>query len=136
MALAIYSSADTDNDGNINVQTYNSLADPTTIEGFRATVGENAVYTKAKTYANIIQAYNLESEEHNSFIRTVNGSNISILSKWNGVSTAFVVDERNYNGIYSHIRLPEITDLASLISRSYPIKFWGNIEQDGVHPTF
>ena len=136
MALAIYSSADTDNDGNINVQTYNSLADPTTIEGFRATVGENAVYTKAKTYANIIQAYNLESEEHNSFIRTVNGSNISILSEWNGVSTAFVVDERNYNGIYSHIRLPEITDLASLISRSYPIKFWGNIEQDGVHPTF
>lgn len=136
MAIAIFTANETSTDGTISVVDTKEVVDPTTIEGFRATVGENAVYTKAKTYANIIQAYNLESEEHNSFIRTVNGSNISILSKWNGVSTAFVVDERNYNGIYSHIRLPEITDLASLISRSYPIKFWGNIEQDGVHPTF
>lgn len=136
MAIAIFTANETSTDGTISIIDTKEVVDPTTIEGFKATVGENAVYTKAKTYANIIQAYNLESEEHNSFIRTVNGSNISILSEWNGVSTAFVVDERNYNGIYSHIRLPEITDLASLISRSYPIKFWGNIEQDGVHPTF
>lgn len=135
MALAIYSSADTDNEGNINIQTYDSLADPTTIEGFRATLGTAQVYSKPKTYANIIQAYDFESTEHNTFTKTVWGKTISILSTWQNQSTAFVVDERAYSGIYNHIRLPEITDLSNLISSSYPVKFWASFQQDGVHPT-
>ena len=142
LALMIHTSAPTDNDGFITLSTPIifeiediSVTDPTTIEGFTATVGENTIYSKVKNYANIIQAYDLESEEHGSFTRLINGGHVTIMSTWNGVSTAFVVDERVYNGVYSHIRLPEITDLSSLISNKYPVKFWGNIEQDGTHPT-
>ena len=142
LGLGLYTSVTPDQSGFITLDTPivfeiedTSLTDPTTVEGFTAAVGEDTVYTKAKTYANVIQAYDFENEEHNTFVRPVVGKYISILSTWQGVSTAFVVDERAYENLYSHIRLPEITDLTALISSNYPVKFWGNIEQDGVHPT-
>lgn len=135
MAIAVFTAEDTAADGTISIIDSKELVDPTTVEGFTAAVGADTVYTKAKTYANVIQAYDLENEEHNTFVRPVEGKYISILSTWQGVSTAFVVDERAYENLYSHIRLPEITDLTALISSNYPVKFWGNIEQDGVHPT-
>lgn len=142
LGLGLYTSVTPDNDGFITLQTpvvfeieNTYMVDPTTIEGYRASVGTESVYSKEKSYANVIQAHNLESEEHNTFTRPVNGHNIQILSTWNDASTAFVVDERAYSNLYSHIRLPEITDLADIISSKYPVKFWGNIEQDGTHPT-
>lgn len=135
MALTVFTANETDNDGTISLIDTKTIVDPTTIEGYRATVGTSEVYNKEKSYANVIKRHGLEFEEHNSFTRSVDGKTVQILSQWNNQSTAFVVDTRGYESLYEHIRLPEVSGISSLISSSYPVKFWGKVERYSEYPS-
>lgn len=131
MALTIFSSSEeVDAEGCISVISYKNIVDPTTVEGFCAYAGTEKVYDKEKTFNNVVSAYGFCFEERGHFSEKIQGEFPEIKSSYSGINhIAFVIRNNNYNGIYDHIRLPEITDLGELIQNNFPVKFFSKIER-------
>lgn len=54
--------------------------DPTTIEGYRAAIGETEVYNKQKTFANTLMRHKLASEQNGVYQRPVSGAYYGTIS--------------------------------------------------------
>ena len=134
LVFILYTSADTDNDGFITLNTpvvlrmeNRASVDITTVEAFEAYVEEELVYDKPRTFASILDAYGFAHTETGTYTEQIEGRN-DIINSPN--ATAYVISGRDYDthydptNPYDHLRLPAITDFASKIQSGYPFKYW------------
>lgn len=139
LALGLYTNADNEAIGQdgfitlekpiyINILVEQDPVDPTTIEGFRGAVGSEQVYNKTKNFQNLWVNHNLavyttqfariNSQNYNSKYIMEHRSDFT-----NGTDAYVVSDGGSYVSKYGKIRYPIPTDLSSLITQQYPIKF-------------
>ena len=131
MALAIFTSNETAQDGSIEIIDVKALVNPTNIEGYRAYCGDVRVYNKDMTFQNVLMRHGCAFKETGNFTETVDGKTVAILNNYGSEqNTAFVISDRGYRSTYNHIRFPAIEDLGNLIAESFPFKFWARLERD------
>lgn len=143
VAFAFWTGATPDAEGYVTLSSpftislpNHSITDPTTVEGYSAALGNIGVYNKPMTFQNVLMAHGLAFKETGTYTEPMQGQSTGdpITSHYgNEQNTAFVISTRNYSGELDHIRLPELTDLGTLIQQNFPFKFWAQLERDENH---
>ena len=99
------------------------VVDPTTIEAFRATLGSELLYNKAKNFQNLLVAYNIAIKSSNSITSYAFVYSLQHPNEFANSREGYQITQTNYQGRYSKFTFPMPTDMASLLTEQYPIKF-------------
>lgn len=127
VGLAMFSSIEPDEDGFITLEATDDYVDPTTVEGFRACLGDAEVYDKPKTFKNVLMDYNLAAVD--DFIPSDNCGNV--FYTLSGGTDQNLTSDKSYYFLFSSaytedngkLSIPFPTDLPQKIANNVPIKF-------------
>lgn len=132
VALALFTNNDTDENGYITLETPIVLSltniseeaiDPTTIEGFKATLGSINVYDKPKTFSNTFIDYSIANTGISEYNNVYYYSENNTFPALTGANVYFKCDGGNWPNKYDKLRYPYPTDLNEKIDEGFPVKF-------------
>lgn len=128
VGFAFFTAKETGADGFLELTTPIILSpfdagafNPASVEGFKAYLGSTLVYEKEQTFENVLMKNGMAFKETGSYVEQVQGVTAEILDR---DKTAYVVSSRKYIDEYPRLRFPVPTDLAYLIEKEFPMKFW------------
>lgn len=108
------------------------IIDPSSVEGYRASMGSTLIYDKPMTFQNVLLAHDLAFEETGTYVEPIQGHYDTICPN-GSVHRAYVISGRGYSSVYDHLRMPEITNFSTLIQQGFPFKFWAQLERAEGH---
>lgn len=99
------------------------VVNPTSIEGFYASLGNVPIYQKEITLSDTFPQHQIAFRESGNYTEQLQGLTIPILPV-NGSAAALVVSDRVMKQKYEFLRFPVPADIVHVISNNIPVKYW------------